>query len=128
MLPPSRQRAEFRAALHCCEESARRRDSMKLIGTTMLALVLTLDSRSLLAQPIVAAGRPARLDIREAGAHSVRITLSPSGLGAAPPFTPALADRPYRPPALSLQSLKAAVRRRVGALNVEVRPNPLTVI
>ena len=44
------------------------------------------------------------------------------------PSTPAVADRKYPKPALSLREITAPVRRRVGSFDVEVRPDPLTVI
>jgi alpha-glucosidase (family GH31 glycosyl hydrolase) len=78
------------------------------------------------AQTITAAGEPARLEIRSAGEHSVRVTLVPVGAGEIP-GTPVLAPRDYPDPALSLESLAEPVSRRVGGLGVEVTPDPLTV-
>ena len=79
------------------------------------------------AQQITAAGRPAQLDIRAAGAVSIRVTLRPVELRDIP-ANPAVADRAYPAAQLSLRQLTAPVKRKVGSLNVEVRPNPLTVI
>ncbi|AHG92392.1 glycoside hydrolase family 31 (plasmid) [Gemmatirosa kalamazoonensis] len=80
------------------------------------------------AQPIAAAGQPAQLDVRAAGAASVRVTLKPAAMAAAFPYTPALVERTYAAPAISVRELRAPVRRTVGALTVEVRPDPLTVV
>ncbi len=79
------------------------------------------------ADPITAAGRPAELDIRAAGEASVRITLKPLDFAPDFPTHPAVVARPYAAPAISLRTLSAPVRRTIGALEVEVRPNPLTV-
>lgn len=80
------------------------------------------------AQPITAAGQPAQLDIRVAGEHSIRVTLKPLSFTDSFPFTPALAERQYAQPALSLRHITTPVTRTVGNLRVEVRPNPLTLI
>ncbi len=80
------------------------------------------------AQQITTAGRPAELDIRQAGEHSVRVTLKPVSYAADFPFTPALVERTYPAPAISLRSIAAPVSREVGSLTVEVRPDPLTVV
>jgi alpha-glucosidase (family GH31 glycosyl hydrolase) len=79
-------------------------------------------------QEITSAGAPARLDVRVAGERSIRVTLSPVTATAALPFNPGVAERSYPSPALSLRSLSASVRRRVGSLNVEVRHEPLALI
>ncbi|MEO7457709.1 MAG: TIM-barrel domain-containing protein [Gemmatimonadaceae bacterium] len=95
---------------------------------TVLSLAALLASRDAFAQQIAAAGKPARLDVRAAGAHAVRITLEPVALRGALPFSPAVAERVYPAPALSVTSLVKPLRRTIGGLHVEVRPAPLTVI
>jgi alpha-glucosidase/alpha-D-xyloside xylohydrolase len=80
------------------------------------------------AQQITAAGQPAVLDVRAAGDHSIRVTLRPLTFKADFPETPALAaDRSYPAPAISLREIARPVRRKVGALTVDVRPKPLTI-
>ena len=44
------------------------------------------------------------------------------------PYTPALAERKYSPPEISLRSLSKAVTKKIGEITVEVRPSPLTLI
>ena len=80
------------------------------------------------AQQITAAGQPAQLDIRQAGERSIRITLKPVSFAADFPATPAVVDRAYPAATLTLRSVTRPVRGKVGNLNVEVRPGPLTVI
>ena len=80
------------------------------------------------AQQIITAGQPAQLDIRSAGPSSIRVTLKPLSFKDAYPSTPAVADRTYPAPVISLKQLTAPVKRRVGSLNVEVRGEPLTLI
>ena len=79
------------------------------------------------AQQITVAGQPAQLDIRKAGEHSIRITIKPLGFKENFPFTPALADRHYSDPVISLHRLDHAVKKAVGNLIVEVKQNPLTI-
>ena len=79
------------------------------------------------AQEITAAGQPAQLDVRAAGEHSIRVTLRPTSFATDFPENPAVAERAYGSPALTLRELTRPARRRVGNLNVEVRGNPLTV-
>jgi alpha-glucosidase/alpha-D-xyloside xylohydrolase len=83
---------------------------------------------SVSAQPITAASQPAQLDIRAAGEHSIRVTLKPIGLAGDFPATPALTERAYPAPAMSLRDITAPASAKVGTLRVEVRPNPLTVV
>jgi alpha-glucosidase/alpha-D-xyloside xylohydrolase len=78
-------------------------------------------------QQITTAGQPARLVIRQAGNHSVRITLKPLSFREDEPFSPALTDSPYPAPDLVLTQLSGPVSHRVGTLMVQVSPDPLTV-
>ena len=79
-------------------------------------------------QQIEVANAPAQLDIRKAGEHSIRITLKPVSFKENFPYTPALDDRDYPAPVLSLRTIKNSVSKQVGNLWVEVRSNPLTLI
>ncbi|WP_276484200.1 TIM-barrel domain-containing protein [Paraflavitalea pollutisoli] len=79
------------------------------------------------AQTIRAGGQPAQLDIRAAGAHSIRVTLKPLSYTANFPVSPALAERNYPTAAISLREVKGPVRKRIGNLQVEVHA-PLTVV
>ena len=99
---------------------------LALQGWTIL-LVAALSASSAAAQPISAAGAPAQLDVRAAGERSIRITLKPVSFKEAFPVNPAVAAHKYSSPALSLRELTRPVRRTVGALSVDVRPDPLTV-
>src|SRR6185503_20044836 len=80
------------------------------------------------AQTITAAGQPAQLDIRSAAANSIRITLKPVSYANDVPFTPAVAERTYPKPVISLRTINKPVKSKVGTLQVEVKPDPLTVI
>ena len=70
---------------------------------------------------------PAQLDVRAAGEHSIRITLKPVGFAPAFPVNPAVVDRAYGAPAISLREVTRPVRKTIGALTVEVRPDPLAL-
>jgi hypothetical protein len=95
-----------------------------------IALLLSFicTNTEMYAQQITAAGQPAQLDIRTAGDHSIRITLKPLSFKDEFPFTPALAERSYAEPVISLHRINKIIKKPVGDLLVEVRPNPLTVL
>ena len=76
---------------------------------------------------ITAAGQPAQLDIRAAGERSIRVTLKPISLKEDFPVNPAVAPRPYPAAALSLREIAGPVRKTIGTLTIDVRPNPLTL-
>ena len=101
---------------------------MSLTHRFLIAGALLAGAHTLGAQPLTTAGQPARLDIRAAGDRSIRVTLRPVALTAEFPEHPGVADRRYPAPALSIRELARPMRRRVGSLNVEVRPNPLTLL
>jgi alpha-glucosidase (family GH31 glycosyl hydrolase) len=79
------------------------------------------------AQRITAAGQPGQLDIRAAGERSIRVTLKPISLKEDFPANSAVAPRPYPAAALSLREIAGPVRKTIGTLTVDVRPNPLTL-
>ncbi len=56
------------------------------------------------------------------------MTLAPLDFKSDFPQTPAIVDRKYAPPSLSLRQIERPVRRTVGSLDVEVRPQPLTLV
>ncbi|OQP54564.1 hypothetical protein A4H97_21585 [Niastella yeongjuensis] len=95
------------------------------ILTILLFLVINCP---VCAQKITAAGQPAQLDIRASGTHSIRITLKPVSFPGNFPYTPAVTERKYAAPVISLRNLSKPVKRKVGNLNVEVLPAPLTII
>jgi hypothetical protein len=80
------------------------------------------------AQPLTAAGKPAQLDIRVAGENSIRVTVKPVGFKHDYPYSPALAERSYPAPKLSLREIVKPVNMKVGNFRVEIRPNPLTLV
>ncbi|HYV34772.1 MAG TPA: TIM-barrel domain-containing protein [Gemmataceae bacterium] len=98
--------------------------------TMMLALSALLGT--IIAAPaaraaeITRGGQPAELTITSAGAHSVRVTLKPVGM-ALPP-SPSLLDLEIKNPVINLRTIEKPVKARVGALDVEVSPSPLTVL
>jgi alpha-glucosidase (family GH31 glycosyl hydrolase) len=99
---------------------------MELRKVWMATAVLAV-APSAFAQEITTAGKPARLDIRSAGERSIRVTLTPVGFKGDFPVHPALAERTYSAPALSLRELPTPARTTIGPLRVEVRPAPLTL-
>jgi alpha-glucosidase (family GH31 glycosyl hydrolase) len=101
---------------------------MRLVPHFTVTLALLVCPQAADAQPITAAAQPAQLDIRVAGEQSIRVTLKPLGVTDEFPINPALAERKYASPALSLRDLPRPVEKRVGNLSVEVRPNPLTLV
>jgi len=96
--------------------------------TLTAALVVFAITAASLAGQITTASQPAQLDIRPAGRHSIRVTLKPLAFEGKFPYTPALAERKYPDPVISLREISAPVKKQVGILFVEVQPDPLRVI
>lgn len=92
--------------------------------TILVALAFTAAGHG---APIMFAGGPARLDIRQAGEHGIRVTLQPNSLQQTLSDNPALADGKYPAAAISLRTFDEPVRAEIGTLLVEVRSRPLTV-
>jgi len=91
------------------------------------AVAALLFAQTIGAQQIMSGGQPARLDIRAAGAHAVRISLRPAALGDSVFWSPGVVDTLPAQGGLSIRSLTKPTSARVGSLSVEVRANPLTV-
>jgi alpha-glucosidase/alpha-D-xyloside xylohydrolase len=79
------------------------------------------------AADIRVALRAARLEIRSAGEHAVRVTLQPRDARQDFPYTPALVERPFPEPALRLHEMTEPVHAAVGTLQVDVSGDPLAV-
>ena len=94
----------------------------------LVALTGLLQNTRSYAQSVTAAGQPAQLDIRAAGAHSIRVTLKPVSYKQNFPSNPAVEETAPQPAVISVRTVSSVIRKKVGSLNVEVRPNPLTVI
>ena len=90
----------------------------------LLGVVIT--ASGVWAGEITRGGQPAELTVSPSGAHSVRVTLKPKGL-ALPP-SPSLLTLEIKNPTISLRTIDKPVRARVGALDVEITPSPLTVL
>ena len=97
--------------------------------SAMLAAVFAFAAQAATAQEsLLVRGEPSQLDIRVAGEHSVRVTLKPISFQEELPFSPSLAaGRAYPQPVISLREISDPVTRRVGNLQVTVRPQPLSV-
>jgi alpha-glucosidase/alpha-D-xyloside xylohydrolase len=74
------------------------------------------------AQPVTTGGAPAQLAIRQAGEHSIRITLKPISFGEDFPFSPALVQRSYPAPEILLTTLSGTVKKKIGPMMVTVSP------
>ncbi len=68
---------------------------MRHAAVVVVALSIAAAAQNPPAAPITTAGGPAQLDIRQAGEHSLRVTLKPIGFEADLPENPALADRAW---------------------------------
>src|SRR5262245_60882827 len=99
---------------------------MRLVSRFLTMLVL-LSPITAAAQQITAADQPAQLDVRPAGARSIRVTLKPISFRANYPARHAVVDLPYAA-GLSLREVTQPVKRKIGNLTVEVRRNPVTPV
>jgi len=99
-----------------------------LIGIVPVAAAILTSPFTGGAATVTSNGQPAQLDIRAAGDHSIRVTLRPLGFTEALPFSPALVERQWPGPAISLRSVERPASRRIGSLQVRVKSDPqLTV-
>ncbi|HVT82576.1 MAG TPA: TIM-barrel domain-containing protein [Phycisphaerae bacterium] len=91
----------------------------------LAALLATPWLRPASAADITRGGKPAELTVAPAGSHSIRVTLKPLGVDLPP--SPSLLNIEIKNPAITLRTMDGPVRKRVGELDVEVTPSPLTV-
>jgi alpha-glucosidase/alpha-D-xyloside xylohydrolase len=98
----------------------------RILVLALSALLGEVTARGTWAGDITRGGQPAELTVTSGGAHSVRVTLKPVGLVLPP--SPSLLHLEIKNPAISLRTLDKPVRARVGALDVEITPAPLTVL
>jgi alpha-glucosidase (family GH31 glycosyl hydrolase) len=99
---------------------------LKLIA--IFSFVIARSNFPCLAQTITVNGQPAQLDIRTAAEAGIRITLKPINFPHDFAATPALSDRNYPSPFISLKSIDGPVKKTAGNFIVEVQPNPLTIL
>ncbi|MEW5982254.1 MAG: TIM-barrel domain-containing protein [Acidobacteriota bacterium] len=100
---------------------------MRVVTSCAVVLWLAAGTQTRPATPITAAGRPAELDIRQAGERGLRVTLKPVDFDTDLPDNPALMERTYPKPAVRLREIATTVRANIGGLRVEVRAAPLTI-
>jgi len=77
-------------------------------------------------QALIVAGRASQLDIRKAGENSLRITLKPLTFKESFSSIPALTERKYDAPEVSINQTKS-LKKSVGNFTIEITHNPLTV-
>lgn len=80
------------------------------------------------SQQLTVAGRQAQLDIREAGESSIRITLKPVSFKNDFPVNPAVSEKNYPTPLISLREINKSIKKKVGKLEVEVQAYPVKII
>jgi len=98
--------------------------------TIMLALSAflgaTIAASGAWAVDITRAGQPAELTVTAGAAHSVRVTLKPIGIELPP--SPSLLNLEIKNPVIRLRTIERPVQARVGVLDVEIIPSPLTIL
>ena len=90
----------------------------------LFILVLLVTAKG---QQITIAGQPAQLDIRSAGEYCIRVTLKPVSFKNDFVFTPALAEKTYPPPVISLTSINGHLKKKAGKFMIAVNADPLTI-
>lgn len=94
----------------------------------LFSLGVPLSSNSVDTRRVTSLGQPAQLEVRLAGERSLRLTLKPLSMAAEFPFSPALAERPYPRPAVSLGEIRGKIKKKIGPFSVEIFPEPLGVV
>ena len=100
---------------------------LRLVRHLQCLLLLLAGATPLVAAPILSGGKPVTLDVRQAGAGCVRLTLRPEGFASEFPESPVLPQRDYPEPVLRLTELTQPMRAEVAGLVVEVLPQPLRI-
>jgi alpha-glucosidase/alpha-D-xyloside xylohydrolase len=98
---------------------------LRPFAVSLVSFVLAATAQ---AAEIKTNNQAAQLDIRAAGKGSIRVTLKPISFKADFPVNPALDERAYEAPVISLREITRPVTARVGGLNVEVLLTPLTIV
>ncbi len=101
---------------------------MPFIQRLLFILILFFFNGVLKAQHLIVAGKQAQLDIREAGENSIRITFKPVSFRNNFPDNPAVSERDYLPPVISLREINKSIKKKVGKLEVEVQVHPTKII
>src|SRR5688572_22842897 len=99
----------------------------RIIYFLITALISSTCTIVVHAQQITAANKPAQLDISVAGANSNRIKLKPTSFTDHYPATPAVVEKNYPAPLLSVREIKTPVKKKVGNFNLTVSSSPLTI-
>ncbi|WP_340114545.1 glycoside hydrolase family 31 protein [Maribellus mangrovi] len=68
-----------------------------------------------------------RLNVRETGDHSVRITITPTDFENEFPYTPALIEREYSGTSFRITKLGRTMNKKVGNMSVVITNDPLKV-
>lgn len=103
-------------------------NQFRYIQPLLCVIIFLTTSIAAFCQPITAGGKPAQLDIRQSGTNSIRVTLKPLDFIESFPFTPALADRDYPAPSVSIRTITNTIKKKIGNLNIELKANPVTLI
>ena len=99
--------------------------SLHLKPLFFFLLILALPAQ---AQHLTSAGEKTRLEIREAGEHSIRLTLKPDCMGISLPDNPTLDEKTCHDPEFSLTKIDGEFNCRVGNLIMNINYDPLRCI
>jgi alpha-glucosidase (family GH31 glycosyl hydrolase) len=96
----------------------------RIVTTALLGVITAVPGAW--AEDITRGGMPAELTVTSGGAYCVRVTLKPEGMVLPP--SPSLINLEIKNPTIRLRTIERPVKARVGALDVEITPSPLTVL
>ena len=95
--------------------------------SVLIVVILLIGYYTAYSQQLMVAGRPSQLDIRKAGEKSLRITLKPVTYKGNFPATPALVNKIYNAPAVSIEQ-NISLKKTTDNFNIEINQNPLSII
>lgn len=98
--------------------------SLRLVITISILLFNLIS----ISQELVIAGKPSQLNIRKAAENSVRITLKPLSYKEEYPSNPALSDKVYDKPFVSLRSLDIPQNTESGNIKISISNKPLKIV
>lgn len=101
--------------------------SRSFVWLLLSVLQVVLFVNCLAAEDIQVQGKPARLELRPAGQHGIRISLLPDGVESSALSSPMLLDESLEIDAVVLREIDEATKVTVAGFEIRIHDNPLTV-
>jgi hypothetical protein len=92
-----------------------------------LEVIIFCTCMSIQAQVLIYDNLPVRVEIRESGMGSIRISITPEGMAAGIHSTPGLADRVYPEPTIYLTEVDSIFKAKTAGFDITIVADPLRI-